>query len=468
MPSKNELPSWGTDLTILLIQERDRILTVMLRLTSLFGILGIFSVMGNLFKRERWDLVLTYLAGMFIVGIISYLRQINYVIRALTFLAIVFFMGVIDLSFFGVAEDWRLYFSGFTILTTVFLGWRMGVGALLLSLAAFVTIAWQISVGRIVITASAMVSPVPNLENIITFSLVFVMTNGVLITAVSALLNEFERVSKKEREAASQLRQKTADLEQSLYREQQLANDVAVALHQEEALSQLRAKIITTISHEFRTPLAVINNSVNLLNKYEGRLSDEKRHQQFERISESIQYLTNLLKDVSLVNNQQAETTNLQLETISFGMLHNRLKTELLEEVDYPGNLQFTAVGPPDYELILDVTLLKQVLLNLLSNAIKYSVAQTPIQLNITLTSNLTISLIDHGIGILAEEKVNIWELFYRGNNIEAQRGLGLGLFIVKQFLVKMNGSITLTDNPTGGSIFTIKLPRQPQNQSAF
>ena len=459
LPPNNDQPDGAEDLNTLLNQQRDRILTVMLRLTSLFGILGIFSVMGNLFKRERWDLVLIYLAGMIVVGAISFLRQLSYTVRAFTFLTIVFLMGVIDLASFGIAEDWRLYFSGFTILTTLFLGWRLGIGALILSVSAFSLIAWQIAVGRLVITASAMVSPVPNLENIITFSLVFVMTNGVLITAVSALLGEFERINNKERRAAAQLRHRTVDLEHSLNREQQLAKDVAAALQREEELSDLRAKIITTISHEFRTPLTIINNSASLLEKYQERLPVEKRLAQFERIRHAIIYLTSLLQDVSLVSNSQSGVTDQHLETLSFGTLCQRLEREMLEKVNHPEHLHITAVGHGHNELILDYSSLKQVILNLLSNAFNYSPAQTDVQLRIELEASLVISVIDEGIGIPVEDSAKIWELFYRGNNVDTQRGLGLGLFIVKQLLTTMSGTISFAENPTGGSIFTIRLP---------
>lgn len=459
LPSRPVYKSLDTDLNELLLQGRNRILTVILRLTSLIGIIGILTIMGNLLRRQRWDLVLIYLTGMIIIGIISHLRNISYTGRALTFLSVLYALGVIDLFFFGIAEDWRIFFSAFSILAALFLGWRAGLIALLLSLATFVTLAWQIAIGRIVTTASAMESPIPTVENIVAFSLVFVMMNTVVISAITVLLQEFERASKKERHAAIKLGYRTAELEDSLTREQQLASEVAFALQREEELNKLRSKMITTISHEFRTPLTVINNSISLLEKYYDRLSDSKREEQYLRMRQSIIYLTDLLQGISLVESTQNRPVRPREEMIQFGQLCERLTSELRQETSDPPNLRIDANGDKTIPLVLDYYLLKQVVLNLLTNALKYSPSQLPVNLHIVLDSNLKLTVVDQGTGIPESEKDKVWEPFYRGSNVDVHSGLGLGLYIVRQLLEPMAGKITLANNPAGGTIFTVKLP---------
>ncbi len=461
-PPRLEYVSLDTDLNVLLIQGRDRILTVMLRLASLIGVVTILVIMDDLLQRQRWGLVAVYLTGMVTFGIISHLRQISYKGRALTFLAILYSLGVIDLSFFGIAEDWRLYFSAFSILSALFLGWRAGLIALFMSLVTFVILAWQIAIGRIVITASAMESPIPTTENIIAFSLVFTLTNAIVISAIITLLREFESATEKERQAAVKLGQRTAELEDSLNRAQQLDSEVAFALQREEELNKLRSKMITTISHEFRTPLTVINNSISLLEKYYDRLSESKRKEQYLRIRQSIFYLTDLLQGVSLMESTQNRTIHPRQELIQFGQLCERLITELKQETDNPPNLVINVRGDKTTPLILDHYLLKQVVLNLLTNALKYSPSHLPVQLNIILTDELKITITDQGIGIPESEKDKVWEPFFRGSNVEAHSGLGLGLYVVKQLLEPMAGKITLANNPTGGAIFTVKLPLKP------
>ncbi len=444
---------------VLLTQGRDRILIILLRLTSLAGILTILSIMDDLLQRQRWDLVLVYLAGMVAIGVVSYLRQIRYTFRALTFLGILYVLGVIDLSFFGIAEDWRLYFSAFSILSALFLGWRVGLVALLLSLATFVLLSWQIHIGAIVITASSMESPIPTVDNIIAFSLAFVLTNAIVISAIISLLKEFENATENERQVALALKHRTAELERSLKREQKLALAVANALEREEELNKLRSKIITTISHEFRTPLTVINNSATLLKKYYDRLSPAKREEQYTRIHQSLSYLTRLLQGVSIVENTQSKTIHLQRELFKFGALCQRLTTKLRQETADPPNLEIVVIGDKTTPIVLDFNLLKQALLNLLSNALKYSPSHLPVRLDIELNGDLKLTVTDQGIGIPDAEKDKVWQLFYRGSNVEAPTGLGLGLYVVKQLVDTMGGTVTLADNPAGGTVFTVKLP---------
>ena len=136
-----------------------------------------------------------------------------------------------------------------------------------------------------------------------------------------------------------------------------------------------------------------------------------------------------------------------------------RLTAELRQETGDPPNLEIVVTGDETAPLVLDFYLLKQALFNLLTNALKYSPSHLPIQLSIVLDDNLKLTVTDLGVGIPEEEKDKIWELFYRGSNVETYSGLGLGLYIVKQLLTAMGGTITLAGNPAGGSIFTMKLP---------
>ena len=333
---------------------------------------------------------------------------------------------------------------------------------MLLSLISFVTIARQISLGNLVITASAVESPIPNTEIIIAFSVAFVLANGIVISAIIALLDEFENATIKEREAAIKLEQNTAELQFSLKREQQLAHEVAFALQREEELNKLRSKIITTISHEFRTPLTVINNSASLLDKYYQRLTGDKRQEQFARIQQSIVYLTNLLQDISLVEDSQDNSIQPRRESLLFGQLCQRLIEDLKQETAVPNNLEIQTAGNDGQMLILDYQFLKQIALNLLTNASKYSSSQLPVLLEIACNSQLTLTITDQGIGIPDDEKVKIWELFYRGSNVDSSSGLGLGLYLVSQLLEIMGGTISVADRPTNGTIFVVKLPLQP------
>lgn len=189
----------GPDTGVLLARGRERILTALLRFTSVLALFGIASILENLIAKRRWDLLGFYLATAAMVWLVSYYRRINYHVRCFFLLAMVYVLAVVDLLFFGIAEDWQLYLFSFAVLMTIFLGWKAGIVAVLLGELTFVLVALQISAGSIVITASAMISPVPTKMNILTFGLMFLMVTGVVVSALAAVMREFEIAWRQER-----------------------------------------------------------------------------------------------------------------------------------------------------------------------------------------------------------------------------------------------------------------------------
>lgn len=222
-----------------LMEGRERILTSLLRFTSALTILGIVSVYGNLTTKNRWDLLGFYILMAFFIWLISYSRKISYYLRLAFFLTIAYVVALVDLSFFGIAEDWRLYLFGFSILVTIFLGWKAGVGAILLSELTFITIALQISTGNIVITASSMESPVPSKLDIYIFAFMFLMITGIVVSAVAAVMRELENAWQRERQSAIIIEQerdlleirvaeRTAELHQKNVKLEEALGDIKV------------------------------------------------------------------------------------------------------------------------------------------------------------------------------------------------------------------------------------------------
>ncbi|MGS0527091.1 sensor histidine kinase [Zobellia nedashkovskayae] len=108
----------------------------------------------------------------------------------------------------------------------------------------------------------------------------------------------------------------------------------------------------------------------------------------------------------------------------------------------------------------LDPKLLRHIIYNLLSNAIKYSQENKKISLKIdTKNTNLFIEVTDEGIGIPTEDQGHLFQRFYRAKNASNYEGTGLGLNIVKQYVLLMEGSITFKSNLDQGTTFTIELP---------
>ena len=198
---------------VILTHGRERILTALFRFTSLLGIIGIASIMENLINKHRWDIIMFYLALAFIICFLSFYRRIAYGVRCFFFLVMAYLLAVVDLIFFGIAEDCRLYLFAFAVLMTIFLGWKSGIAAVIMGALTFIVIAWQISVGNLVITASQMESPVPEMNDIIVFGLTFLMITGIVVSAVAAVMREFEVAWRQERHAMTLLQLKRDQLE---------------------------------------------------------------------------------------------------------------------------------------------------------------------------------------------------------------------------------------------------------------
>jgi signal transduction histidine kinase len=257
---------------------------------------------------------------------------------------------------------------------------------------------------------------------------------------------------------------RTSALEESLVREQQMAEKLALALESETQLGELQSRIITVVSHEFRTPLAVINSSSELLQQFYDRLSEERREAAHRRISESVFYLHDLLKDVTMVDKAQRAMIRPSYKTYPFSDLCQKLTQQLLREVNDAKRINFRFASNLENPIQTDLTLLKQVMANLISNSLKYSENDTEVQVHFSLDSTeLFIEVQDQGIGVPVHEQARIFELFYRASNVDERRGLGLGLFIVQAISQMMQGTVCLHSGGEGqGALVEVRFPVIP------
>lgn len=224
-----------------------------------------------------------------------------------------------------------------------------------------------------------------------------------------------------------------------------------------------QTRMIAMISHELRTPLNTICNATHLIEA--DTLNEDARDllSAFSANADTLLYRVNQVLDVAAIDNRR-----LYLETEPF------LVAELLRSVyDVIGNLaarkqvRFTTHVDPRVPkaLLGDVGRIEQVLTNLASNAIKFTPQNGRVALSVELTGNasatdkasLRFRVVDTGIGISDADKVSIFSPFYQVSSGPDRRteGVGLGLHIVKGVSDEMNGHLSVTDNPGGGTIFT-------------
>lgn len=261
-----------------------------------------------------------------------------------------------------------------------------------------------------------------------------------------------------------EVEQKTKELEEAILREQSLALQLKRALHNERELSQLKSNIIDTVSHEFRTPLAIIQNSSDLIYTIHANLSEDKRKLYHKRIRDQVFYLNGLLENVEYVSQPEAEKTSAIPIIVPFNTFCSQLERSFSEVLFSYEFLSFEYDTEETAVILIDNTAVQHILYNLLDNAKKYSLNQTPIVTKISRNgANITFEIRDQGIGIVKGEEEKIFELFQRGSNINTQRGLGIGLSIVHKIVGSLDGTIRVENNKNEGSTFIVTLPVELQ-----
>jgi PAS domain S-box-containing protein len=235
--------------------------------------------------------------------------------------------------------------------------------------------------------------------------------------------------------------------------------EIRLALKRERELNELKSRFITTISHEFRTPLTAILSSSEILEHLIGRLSEEQRAGHFTAIHDAVIRMTELLDDVLFIGRAETGAVPYRPVTISLSVFFEQLLREIRAGDNKKHTITFLAEGESN-NVQLDEKLLWQICSNLLSNALKYSPADTDVVLRVLCSGDiLQIVVSDQGIGIPENEQDQLFDTFFRATNTSAISGTGLGLSIVKHAVDLLGGCIEVQSIYNKGTTFTVTLP---------
>ncbi|MBU1101829.1 MAG: PAS domain S-box protein [Bacteroidetes bacterium] len=249
-----------------------------------------------------------------------------------------------------------------------------------------------------------------------------------------------------------------SQLRNEIVKEKEVESMLKESLDKEKELGELKTQFVSTVSHEFRTPLTTILSSIELLQKY-GRKWDEIKYlKHTEKVIHSIDHLTSLLENVLLLNKTDSGKVEFNPQTVRFDIFCTGIISEIKPMITDHHKLLFDYKAK-DTEILIDEKLMRMILLNLLSNAIKYSPAGGSIKLLVTQEVKIKITVSDEGMGIETKDQDKVFDSFYRTEDASDLAGTGLGLAIVKRSVALHQGEIWLKSEKDKGTAFFVEIP---------
>jgi len=262
-----------------------------------------------------------------------------------------------------------------------------------------------------------------------------------------------------------QVEERTHSLKTSLHALQKTQDELNLSLNKEKELGQLKSRFVSIASHEFRTPLSMVQLSASLIDRYAENQDRESIGKHVVKIKDAVLNITAILNDF------------LSLEKLDSGMVKPKLShfnlSEMAEEIT--GEMQITLKGKqkiifkhrgPGLMIKLDQNLLKNCIVILIDNAIKYSGDESEIQFYTRINeNNFSIRICDNGIGIPDTDHKHLFEAFFRAHNTGNISGNGLGLSILSRYTGLMNGKVSFRSRVNRGTLFTLTFPQTDNHE---
>ncbi len=236
--------------------------------------------------------------------------------------------------------------------------------------------------------------------------------------------------------------------------------ETRAALQRQQELNALRSRFVAMTSHEFRTPLATILSSSELLRFYSDRMADEEKTAKLGTIDEAVRRMTAMLDRILLISRAEAGMLEFSPQPLDLRGLCLAIVEEVrISHPDAKALIRLDWSGDADGGAY-DEKLLRHILGNLLSNALKYSPEGGEVALTVTVSPAATLFAVrDQGIGIPPDDLPHLFDSFHRGANVGDIQGTGLGLPIVKASVELHGGRVTVESGAGRGSCFRVTLP---------
>jgi signal transduction histidine kinase/tetratricopeptide (TPR) repeat protein len=233
------------------------------------------------------------------------------------------------------------------------------------------------------------------------------------------------------------------------------------AVRDELNLSKMKSYFMSTVSHEFKSPLTSIRQMAEML--VHGRVpSTERQHKYHNTILQQSERLSHLIDNILDFSKMEEGQKIFHFEKADITPVVENIVESFKEQTALHGYNISLSVPEPVPEVVFDREAMEQVLHNLLDNACKYSGDSRDVKVQLlTKGKNVIITVKDYGIGIKKIDVEKIFSRFYRAGEELTQtvKGSGIGLTIVRQIVEAHNGTINVESEPGKGSKFTVRLP---------
>jgi PAS domain S-box-containing protein len=245
------------------------------------------------------------------------------------------------------------------------------------------------------------------------------------------------------------------------------------ALKHERELNQIKSQFVSMVSHEFRTPLCVINAAASLLEDYSAKMTGEERTEQTREIERAVNRMAQMMEDLLVHEKLQTGKMECKPSLLDMEAFCRELILDITRQFGTACLIE-CAIDPSAREAFLDKRILRHILCNLLSNAVKYSQDNRPVNIELKRVAghaqtgsdrkippgdHIQLLVRDGGIGIPAADLAKLCQSFHRAGNVGNRPGTGMGLAIVKKFVDLHRGTIRFESTIGKGTSVWVWLP---------
>lgn len=235
------------------------------------------------------------------------------------------------------------------------------------------------------------------------------------------------------------------------------------ALEGEKSFNALQAKFTSFVSHEFRTPLTIIDGTAQRIIRLKDSITPEHLLERSTKIRTAVERMVDLIETMLYASRLDAGKIEMNIQACKLGQLVAEV-CDRQSEISINHDIRTDLDDIPEH-IDADPRLLEHIITNMLSNAVKYSPDDPLIEVTGSVNDgHALLAVKDQGLGIPADDLPHMFERYFRAKTAEGISGTGLGLTVCKEFVEMHGGTIEVASIEGEGSTFTVRLPISAKN----